>query len=133
MDLFDVYRNLTVDKLRLPDASIDSELEKIPMNWLMSMDIETLPFAVEMNSCIFDVPKVPFYLFWFHLIPKRGRQKFLDIKKQAVKSVDENLIEKARILLPEYTREKILEVWHLIEEEVKDRKIQLGGLKNDTI
>lgn len=131
--MFDVYRNLTVDKLRLPDATIDGEMEKIPLNWLMSMDVETLPFAVEMNSCIFDVPKVPFYLFWFHLIPKRGRQKFLDIKKQAVKSVDERLIEKARILLPEYTREKIIEVWHLIEEEVKDRKIQLGGLKNDVV
>jgi len=127
LGLFDHWKNLTTNKVRLDSEAKDDVSSYSPYmtNRLASMINIYLPLAAEI--CRYDVPKDVHYNFWFISLPKRFI-KFTYLKK----SKDDDSVEDAEKIQKYFesgSRDTALIMKMLSKEEKKQIVKKFGGRK----
>ena len=131
MNIFELHKNLTVEKKRLDDETIKESVNTVFLNRLMSYDRGACVYAAELNKNILNIPKKALYLFYLYALEKRHKQTFLNMKKD-VDAEETALIEFAQELyFKETTKNKIKDFLLFIKADVKDKMKELtkGGLQ----
>jgi len=131
MNIFELYKNLTVDKNRLDDTEISESVNCVALNRLMSYDRLAGLYASVLNRNIFNIPKKTLYLFYLYGLEKRNKTSFLNLKKE--KNEEENvLVEFAQsVYFKESSKVKIQKMLPMIKDDLKTKMKELtkGGLK----
>jgi len=119
---FDFFKSFLKTKKKFSDEEIEQNYVPLSMNILMSLDRYTCLLAAEINRRVFNFPKKAHFLYYYYGIVKRKYVPFLKVKRtKELKDVDE-LIEIAQKYLPEMSKEKIMDVLDLIEDQLLEVK-----------
>jgi len=128
--VFDIYRNVITEKEKLSDEIIQESFDVMGFNRIMSHDRMNIFLADAVNTWGLAQQKMAVYMFYFYGCDKLKKAPFLDLKKE--KQVEhQELIEVAKLFLPEYSLKKIEKIFPMIKKRLQDlqKSLDYGGVQ----
>ena len=127
-NIFGFYKNFVKDKNIHSDFIIKSDFSPFMMSNMLSYDFTNIFLAEAIARSVFTIPNKAAYLFYFYGINKKSKVPFLKMKKEKDEELEE-LLEVAKIYLPNLSRVKLVEMFPIFRDFLIEKKEELteGG------
>lgn len=133
INIFDIVKNVFTSNEPLSREEIETHFDIFAFNTIMSHHKHGALLAYKVMKNGIPSNKWLVYQYYFNQIVKVKRAPFLNMKKAQEDERMTELIESAKVLLPEYSSNKIKEVMPFIQEtlEALDLEQMKGGFHHD--
>jgi hypothetical protein len=132
VNIFDIVKNVFTSTEPLSKEEVETHFDIFAFNTIMSHHKFGALLAYKVMKDVIPTSKWFVYQYYFNQMTKTKRAPFLDMKKIQEDEKMKEMVEAAKVLLPEYSKQKILEVMPFIREtlETVDIEKMKGGFQH---